>query len=62
MDVDKCIEKFREGVQWHAMESKGFVSSISFKLKNENEKLVSFSGQPTTFRMFIRETCFLINK
>ena len=32
----KYIENFRGNVQWYMMESKDFVSSISFKLKNEN--------------------------
>ena len=39
MDFDpgyKYIEKFRDGVQWYMMESKDIVSSICFKLKNEN--------------------------
>ena len=38
MDVDpgyKYIEKFRGGVQWYLMESKGVISSINFRLKNE---------------------------
>ena len=43
MDVDpgyKYIEKFRGGVQWYMMESKDVISSICFKLKNENGNLV----------------------
>ena len=43
MDVDpgyKHIEKFRGGVQWLMMESKDIISSICFKLKNENGNLV----------------------
>ena len=39
MDVDpgyRNIEKFRGGVQWFMMDSKDFISSIGFKLKNEN--------------------------
>ena len=58
MDVDpgyKCIEKFRGGVQWYMMESKDYISSISFKLRNENGNLVSFNGQPISFRFSIRE-------
>ena len=58
MDVDpgyKYIEKFRGGVQWYIMESKDFISSICFKLKNENGKLVSFNGQSITFRLSIEE-------
>ena len=52
MDVDpgyKYIEKFRGGVQWYMMESKDIISSICFKLKNENNQIVSFNGQSITF-------------
>ena len=58
MDVDpgyKFIEKLRGGVQWYMMEIKDFVSSISFKLKNENGQLVSFNGQSVPFRLSIKE-------
>ena len=58
MDVDpgyKYIEKFRGGVQWYMMESKDIVSSICFKLKNENNQIVSFNGQSITFRLSIKE-------
>ena len=58
MDVDpgyKYIEKFRGGVQWYMMESKDIISSICFKLKNENGNLVSFNGQSITFRLSIKE-------
>ena len=58
MDVDpgyKCIEKFRGGGQWYMMESKGTISSISFKLKNENNQLVSFNGQSIRFNLSIKE-------
>ena len=58
MDVDpgyKYIEKFRGGVQWYMMESKDISSSISFKLKNENNQIVSFNGQSITFRLSIKE-------
>ena len=58
MDVDpgyKYIEKFRGGVQWYMMETKDFISSINFKLKNENGELVSFNGQSVTFRLSIKE-------
>ena len=57
-DVDpgyKYIETFRGGVQWLMMESKDTISSIRFKLKNENGKLVSFNGQSVTFRLSIKE-------
>ena len=58
MDVDpgyKYIEKFRGGLQWYIMESKDIISSICFKLKNENGNLVSFNGQSLTFRLSIKE-------
>ena len=58
MDVDpgyKYIEKFQGGVQWYMMETKVIISSISFRLKNENGNLVSFNGQSISFRLSIKE-------
>ena len=58
MDVDpgyKYIEKFRGGVQWYMMESKDNFSSVCFKLKKENENLVTFNGQSVTFRLSVKE-------
>ena len=58
MDVDpgyKNYEKLRGGVQWYMMESKDIISSISFKFKKENIKLVSFNGQSITFRLSIKK-------
>ena len=58
MDVDpgyKYIEKFRGGVQWYMMNTNDFISSINFKLKNENDDFVSFNGQSITFRLSIKE-------
>ena len=58
MDVDpgyKYIENFSGGIQWYMMESKDVISSICFKLKNENNNLVSFNGQSITFRLSIKE-------
>ena len=58
MDVDpgyKYIEKFRGGVQWYMMNTKDFISSINFKLTNENDNFVSFNGQSITFRLSIKE-------
>ena len=58
MDVNpgyKYIEKFRGGVQWYMMESKDIISSICFKLKNENGNSVSFNGQSLTFRLSNKE-------
>ena len=43
MDVEpgyKYIGKFRGGVQWYMMQTKDFVSSISFKFINERGNLV----------------------
>ena len=51
----KYIEKFRGGVQCYIMENKDFNSTESFKIKNENNKLVSFNGQSITFRISIKE-------
>ena len=58
LDIDpgyKYIEKFHGGVQWYMMESKDIISSICFKLKNENNQLVSFNGQSISFRLSIKE-------
>ena len=58
MDVSpgyRYVEKVRSGIQWYMMESKDFISSINFKLKNENEELVSFNGESITFKLSIKE-------
>ena len=58
MDVDpgyKSNKNIRGGVQWYMMEIKDFISSISFKLKNGNNELVSFIGQSITFRLLFKE-------
>ena len=58
MDVDpeyKYIEKFKGGVVWFMLQSKDVISKINFKLKNENNQLVSFNGQSITFRLSIKE-------
>ena len=52
----KYVEEFAGGISWYMMESKDFVSSISFELKNENIKLVSFNGQSITFRLSVKES------
>ena len=57
-DVDpgfKYIENFRGEVQCYMMESKDNNSSICFKLKIENNQLVSFNGQSISFRLSIKE-------
>ena len=58
MDVDpgyRYIHKFHGGVQWYMLETKDFISSNNFKLKNENGGLVSFNGQSVSFRLSIKE-------
>ena len=58
MTVDpgyKYVEKFSGGISWYMMQSKDIISSICFKLKNENGNLVSFNGQSVTFRLSIKE-------
>ena len=37
------------------VQSKDVISSISFKLKNENSQIVLFNGQSITFRLSIKE-------
>ena len=57
MDVDpgyKYIEKL-QGVLYYMVKSKDIISSFCFKLKNENNELISFSGQSITFRLSIKE-------
>ena len=64
IDVDtgyKYIENFCGGVQGYMMESKDFVSSICFKLKNENSQLVSFNRQSITFLLSTKEIYFSTN-
>ena len=54
VDVDpghKYIEKVRGGVQWYMMASEDNISTIFFKIKNENNQLVYFNGQSITFRL-----------
>ena len=61
MDVDpgyRYIEKFHGGVQWYMVESKDVISSIFFKLKNENGNSVSINGQSITFRLSMKEIWF----
>ena len=51
----KYVEQFFGGITWYMMESKDIVSSICFKLENENNQLVSFNGQSVIFRLSIKE-------
>ena len=41
------------------MESKDIISSICFKLKNENIQIVSFNGQCITFCLSIKEIYYM---
>ena len=51
----KCIEKFRGGVHWYMMESKGIFSSIRFNLINDHGNLVPFKDQYILFKLSIKE-------
>ena len=51
----KYVERFAGGITWYLMETKDVISSISFKLKNEKTKLVSFNGQSISFLLRIKE-------
>ena len=51
----KYVEKFFGGISWYMMRSIDTISSICFKLKNENNQIVSFNGQNITFRLSIKE-------
>ena len=58
VDVDpgyEYIEKFQGRVQGYMMESKNIISSFCFKLKNEDNQIVSFIGQSLTFRLSTKE-------
>ena len=57
-DVDsgyRYFQKYRGRVQMYTMESKDFISNISFKLKKEPGKQLSSNGQNLFLRLFIRE-------
>ena len=54
----KFINRLEGGVQWYMMETKDVISSICFKLKNENNELVSFNGQSLSFRLSIKKFDF----
>ena len=45
----KYIEKFAGGISWYMMDTKDFISTINFKIKNENNELLSFNGETITF-------------
>ena len=54
----KYVEKVSGGNIPYMMQSKDIISSICFKLKNENGNLVSFNGQSVTFSLSIKEIYF----
>ena len=47
----KYVEKTAGDFSWCMMDPKDFISTINFKVKNENNELVSFNGQNFTFRL-----------
>ena len=51
----KSVESFAGGISWYMTETKDVISSSFFKLKNENNELVSFNGQSISFRLSIEE-------
>ena len=51
----KYVERFAGCNNCYIMNPKDFISKSSFKLKNENNELVSLSGQSITFRLSNRE-------
>ena len=58
MDVSpryKYIQKTRGGVHWYLMGNKNFLSSISCKLKSEENQIVSINGQSITLRLSTEE-------
>ena len=54
----KYAKKFSGGISWFMMQSKNIISSICFKLKKENNQLVSFKGQSITFRLSNKKIYF----
>ena len=49
------VESFAGSNTWYMMETKDVISCISFKLKNENNELVSFNVQSMSFTLPIKE-------
>ena len=61
MTVDpgyEYVKSFSGGISWYMMQSKDIISSICFKLKNENNQLVSIIGQSVSFRLSIKKIYF----
>ena len=54
----KYVERFEGGTSWYMLQTNDFISSINFKLKNENNEIVSFNGQSVTVKLSIKEIRF----
>ena len=59
MDVSpgyKYLENVSGCISWYIMQSKDFISSICFSLKNENDQIVPFNGESSiSFRVSIKK-------
>ena len=58
MTVDpgyKNVEKFAGVIAWYITETKDVISCNSFKIENENYKMVSFNGQSISLSLSIEE-------
>ena len=51
----KYVESFAGGITWYMMETKDVISSTSFKIKNENNELLSFNGPSISFILSVKE-------
>ena len=55
----KYVERFEGGISWFVTKNIHVISSINFRIKNENEISVSFNGQSITFRLSINGVLFI---
>ena len=53
--VYKYVKKFAGRISCYMMESKDFISNISFKLKNENNEIVYFKRQSNHYFPIINQ-------
>ena len=51
----KDIKRIRGGVQWYMIESRDFISIISFKAEKEKGNFVSFNGQSIAFTLSMKQ-------
>ena len=51
----KYLENFRGGVQYYVVETRDFIASISFILKNESGSLSFINGQSITFPLSMKK-------